>query len=295
MIGRRGLAASVAVATIVAGCLGTAATPAPTPSPEPLPTPVVTDYPLNAMVWEQGLVLTFHRATASLDAKGGPVTVTASIANPGAATATLDAPIQLGITEDIFDVVPGTALPDIAAGSSVDVSIEFDVVGHASVDDGVLRVGRPGDHAALVPFRPGSVAALSLEPKAADLKGSVTAGSVKLTLRHREVRWDLSDWYDELPLGTEALTLTYDVTNSGTFSGGLAFTAANVSLRLPTGTILAPRGDGQSQSIELIGPGKTVRNLFSRFEIPTAMTGTFALVVNDGAGKPRPLSFTIAP
>jgi len=46
--------------------------------------------------------------------------------------------------------------------------------------------------------------------------------------------------------------------------------------------VIGPRRDGHSQSIELIGAGKTKRGLFSRFEIPTGMTGRFGLIVRTG-------------
>jgi hypothetical protein len=57
------------------------------------------------------------------------------------------------------------------------------------------------------------------------------------------LRWDLPDWGAELPLASEALTLTYNVTYTGKFAGGFAFTAANVALQLPDGTLVEPRKD----------------------------------------------------
>ena len=49
------------------------------------------------------------------------------------------------------------------------------------------------------------------------------------------LRWDLPDWSQELDASLEALTLTYDVTYTGDFAGGFAFTGDNVALRLPDG------------------------------------------------------------
>ena len=285
----------VALAIALAGCFGGEATAPPaTSTPEPVATPVVSRYRLEVTAWEQGFVLTFHQATATLDAKGGPVTITVTVANPGTDDASLDAPIRLTASGAAFDLVHGTVLPVVVAGGSADVTLEFDVEGRSNIDDGVIRVGRTADHIVQVPFLPGPVDALTLEPRSANAKATVTAGGIRIVLRNVGIRWDLPDWYDELPVSSEAVTLTYDVTYIGTFSGGFAFTAANIGLRLPNGTIVAPRRDGHSQSTALLGPGKTVPSLFSRFEIPSGLTGTFALVARDGSTQ-QAVKFTIAP
>jgi len=95
-------------------------------------------------------------------------------------------------------------------------------------------------------------------------------------------------------VSTEALTVTYDVTYVGTFTGGIAFTGANVRLRLPNGTLVAPRKDGHSQSVVVVGPGKTAKSLISRFEIPTRTSGTLGIVVMDGSMH-QVVSFKIGP
>jgi len=95
-------------------------------------------------------------------------------------------------------------------------------------------------------------------------------------------------------VGNEVLTVTYDVTYVGTFMGGIAFTGANVRLRLPNGTLVGPRKDGHSQSVVLVGSGKTAKNLISRFEIPTGTSGTLALLVTDGSIH-RVATFKIGP
>jgi hypothetical protein len=130
--------------------------------------------------------------------------------------------------------------------------------------------------------------------KPIDLKvsGTTSAGDLRIALKRGQIRWDLPDWSQELTADRRSLTLTYDATFSGGFSGGLAFTGDNVSLRLPNGKTINTRADGHSQSVELIGAGKTKRGLISRFEIPTGMTGKFGLVVKSG-GTQRVISFTI--
>ncbi len=279
---RAGLAIIVAIA--VTGCLGETATPGPSPThAPPIATSVVTTYTLETTAWVEGLVVTVHGASASLDPKGGPVTVTMRINNPGGDPAALDVPIRLTASGHTYNVVSGTVLPVVVAGGSAEVSLVFEVEHHASIDDGVLRIGRPGDHQVQIPFTTGRIPVVTLDPETAPLSGIVTAGGLRLALRRREVRWDLPDWYMELPVGNEALSVTYDVTYVGTFTGGTAFTGANVRLRLPDGTLVAPRRDGHSQSVVLIGAGKTAKNLTSRFQIRSGTNGTFGLLLIDGS------------
>ena len=109
-----------------------------------------------------------------------------------------------------------------------------------------------------------------------------TAGDLRIAIRGFVLRWDLPDWSEELNSDLAVLTIGYDVTYLGDFSGGFAFTGDNVALRLPTNVLVESRHDGHSQSIELIGPGKTTKSLSSRFELPSGMTGRFSLVVRNG-------------
>lgn len=298
MMARRRPAGRVAISWVLAAALAACAsettTPSPSPTPAPLATPVVTTYSLETTAWVEGLVVTVHGASASLDAKGGPVTVTMRIDNRGADVAALDVPIRLTASGYVFNLVNGTVLPDVDAGASAEVSLVFEVDSHSSIDDGVLRIGRPGDHQVQIPFSTGPIPSVTLKPDAASLSGAVMAGGLRLALRRREVRWDLPDWYQELPLGNEALTLTYDVTYVGTFTGGIAFTGANVRLQLPDGRLVAPRKDGHSQSVVLVGLGKTAKNLISRFEIPNGTSGALGLLVTDGSNH-RIATFKIGP
>jgi hypothetical protein len=293
--GRSGLLC-LGLTLTIAGCLGSTALPNPSiRPPDVAATPAVAAFAIAATVWVDGFVITIHSATASLDAKGGPVSIPIAIENPGTEPATLDAPIRLTASGGaVFEVSRGTQLPEVAAGGFAELTIEFEVVGRAAISDGVLRIGRTEDHQAVIPFGPGLARLVTLEPQALELTGTATAGGLRVALRRGGVRWDLPDWHTELPVGTEALTLTYDTTYVGDFAGGLAFTADSVGLRLPDGTIVAPRPDGHSQSIQVVGPKQTARGLESRFEIPTGLTGRFALIIRDGSTR-KAIPFTIGP
>ena len=79
------------------------------------------------------------------------------------------------------------------------------------------------------------------------------------------------------------MSVTYDVAYKGAFSGGFAFTTANLGLTLPDGTTIAARTDGHSAPAVVVEPNDVVTGLTSRFEVPAPGAGTYRLVVRDGA------------
>jgi hypothetical protein len=239
----------------------------------------VTEYPLQATVWYAGLQVTFAEATATLDARGGSVALDVTFTNPGPFSTALAAPIVLTAGGDAYELERGTALPEVPSGGTTDATLTFDVLGRSTVDDVVIRIGAAEDHQALVPLRPGTVALVTLEPVTVAAAESGVAGDLTVALKGAVLRWDLPDWSAELPLASEALTVTYDVTYTGKFSGGYPFTGANVALQLPDGTLVEPRRDGRSQSIEGLDPGATVLAA-TRFEIPAGTRGAFGLLIN---------------
>jgi hypothetical protein len=272
------------VAVVAVACDAEAPSASPTVAPTAEPTAVVTRYPLNADVWYAGLQLTFGEATATLDARGGSVEIETTFKNPGPYSAALAAPILLTAGEDSYELRRGTELPAVPSGGSADLTLEFDILGRSSVDDAVLRIGVPANHQAVVPLRPETTPLVSLEPLDVAATGSGVAGELTVDLQSGILRWDLPDWGAELPVTSEALTLTYNVTYTGKFAGGFAFTGANVALQLPDGTVLEPRKDGRSQSVEALDPGAAVLAT-TRFEIPAGTRGAFGLLVNDGSSK----------
>jgi hypothetical protein len=288
----RSLAAVFVVTLLLAACDTPAVTVAPTPTRAPEPTPVETRYQLGTDVWYEGLILHMDLATARLDVRGGIVDITFRIENPGAEESDLDARILLIVGGNRIEPTRESHVPSTPAGGTALALLTFELQGIASADDGVLLIGAEPDHVANVPFGPAGGEAVTFEPVALALKGTVAAGQLKLTLRSGLLRWDLPDWSQELTEDLRALIVTYDVTYTGTFTGGVPFTGDNVTLRLPNGKVISPRRDGHSQSIELIGPGKTKKSLFSRFEIPAGATGTFQLIVHS-SGETKGIAFAI--
>ena len=281
------------LAATLAGCSdGATPSPAPTPTRAPEPTPLTTTYTLDKSVWYEGLRLRFGVVTATLDARGGPVTLNLQIENPTDDVGTLDGKIRLVVGGTPIDATRESVVPDVPAQGTKDATLAYELQGVASIDDANIEVGEAPLHVATVPVTPAAGEAVGFEPVKVGAKGTNTAGSVKITLQGGVLRWDLPDWSQELDAKLAALTLTYDVTYAGDFAGGLAFTGENVALRLPDGKVVEARKDGHSQSVELIGARKTKKSLFSRFEIPSDATGKFNLLVRSGTTV-KTIGFTI--
>ena len=257
-----------------------------------MPTPKTTAYQLGTDVWYEGLVLHMDLATAVLDSRGGTVDIAFRIENSGAEPSDLDARMTLVVAGNRIAPTRESHVPTTPAGETALALLSFELQEIASAEDGLLEIGSDPDHIAKVPFGPKGGKAVTFEPVQLKPTGTGTAGSLRVALRSGVIRWDLPDWSQELTEDLRALTLTYDATFTGTFPGGLAFTGDNVALRLPNGKVVDSRPDGHSQSVELIGAGKTKRGLMSRFEIPAGMTGKFALIVKSG-GTQRAIGFTI--
>lgn len=289
----RRLAVLAALTAILAGCLDAdAPSAAPTPTRAPEPTPITTTYDLRTDVWYEGLVLHFDVVTATLDDRGGPVIVSFRIDNPTEDLGELDGKVRLVVDGTPVDATRDSTVPSVPSKGSAVAVLTYELQGIASIDDAMIEVGAAPLHVAKVPLTPAAGTPLTFEPLALKLKGSGTAGSVKITLRSGLLRWDLPDWSQELDATLAALTLTYDVTYAGDFGGGIAFTGDFVALRLPDGEVVEERKDGRSRPVELIGPRKTKKNLFSRFEIPAGATGKFALLIRDGE-LVKAIQFTI--
>ena len=282
---RRAGALLAAVAVVVSACLTDQPlpTPEPTPSPEPEATAVVTRYALDTSVWYAGLVLSFGSATATIDAKGGPIAIDLTLENPGDTDANLDGPLRLVSGETALEPTRETVLPLIPAAGSATTSLVFEAGEGFDVAAATIEVGRSIEHQARVPLVSGDQPALTLEPHETRLDVFTQAGSLLVAVHVIELRSDLPDWGLQLPRTTMAMTLTYDVAYKGSFSGGFAFTTANLGLTLPDGTTIAARSDGHSAPAVVVGPNEVVTGLTSRFEVPAPGPGAYRLVVRDGA------------
>jgi hypothetical protein len=292
---RVGALALAAVA--VAGCLDAPVPSAsPTVAPTPEPTPVTTTYQLGTSAWYEGLVIHVDSVVATLDQRGGPVEVRLRLENPNEDDGDLDARVLLQTGTDAsappVAMTRESKIPTVPAHGIVGAVLTYELQAVASVDNAVLLIGEAPNHVARIPLTEAGGPPAVLEPVDLSLSGRGDAGSLRMTLRTGVIRWDLPDWSQELAQDIEVITLTYDVTYTGGFSGGYAFTGGNVALRLPDGTVVEARRDGHSQSIELIGAHQTKKGMFSRFEIPSGTTGKLTVLVRNGQSNDT-ISFTV--
>jgi hypothetical protein len=273
------------VAIFVAGCLGDGgpASAAPSPTREPEPTPVTTIYDAVGTVWYEGLVLHVDRVTAVLDARGGPVDVAITVDNPNVDGAELQATIFLLVDGSPIRPTRESRIPPIPAEGQVSSVMTYELQGVTSVDTAGVQFGEAPNHTAFVPLTTAGGVAVTLEPQRLVLTGTGKAEDLQITLTEGLQRWDLPDWSQELPVDRQVVLITFDATFVGGFTGGFPFNAAtNVALRLPDGSDVPPRADGHYRPVELIGAGKTKRNLTTRFEIPASVTGAVSFVVLAG-------------
>jgi hypothetical protein len=183
-------------------------------------------------------------------------------------------------------------IPTVPAHGSASAVLTYELQGVASVDDAVVLIGEAPNHVARVPLTSAGGSPAAFQPVDLTIPGRGDAGTLRMTLRTAEIRWDLPDWSQELTSDIEVITITYDVTYNADFTGGYAFTGANVALRLPDKTIVQARRDGHSQSVELIAAHQTKKGMFSRFEIPNGTTGKLTVLVRNGSATDT-ISFTV--
>lgn len=296
-MGARGLAMIGLVVALVA--CGPEPEPSVTPSPTatPEPTPVEATIEVGVRAWSAGFVIDVIRARTVFDRRGGTVELAVAFENAGLEDAVYDAPFVLTSGGRGWAPDRTTPLPLVPVGGEASTTLRFVVDAPVQPADLILRIGRAEEHQAVVPLVsvPGGPATETLAPCLSDEPShepvEVKAGALRLVLRAAEARYDLPDWHLTLGRATRALILTYDATYTGSFSGGIPFSAENVALRLYEGTLIEPRADGRSQSIELLLPGKTMTGLSSRFEIPVGASVVY-LVVREG-GKEAALEFFV--
>jgi len=290
------VAALALVAVAVSGCLDAPVqSVAPTSGPTPAPTPVTTTYKPGSTVWYEGLVIHVDVAIATLDERGGPVQLGLRLENPNDEDGELDARVLLELGGDASTppLAPTreSKIPSVPAHGIVGAVLTYELQGVGSAEQAVVLIGEAPSHVARVPLTPAGGEPAFLEPVNVAVSGRADVGTLRVTLRGAVVRWDLPDWSQELKAEVEAMTLTYDATYLGSFTGGFALTG-NVALRLPDGRIIESRPDGRNNEIGLIGAHQTIAGLFSRFEVPNGTKGKLALVVRNGS-RSRAIPFTI--
>jgi hypothetical protein len=260
------------------------------PGAEPSTTSMTVD--VDGEAWFAGFHLTFGTASVELDPMGGTVLIEAEFENTGDEDARLDATLDLAYDGEHASEGFEMDLPSVPGGSTSDGTFAFFVQPEFTFDDAVLTLGRSGNQQAIVPLTPAAGEARTLEPVAVEASGSAQADDLRLDLRGGELRADQPWSHGQMEEGSFVLTLEYDATFDSDFAGGFAFASENVALTLPDGTTVGVIQDGRSQSIELIGPGSTVKDLYSRFEIDDPASGDYVLLVRS-FGEEAEIPFSI--
>ena len=292
----------------LAACGGTASgattTTAPTadpvsaapaePTTAPQPTAGTTTVQVDREAWFAGFHLTFGAANAEITpGRGGVVTIETAFENTGDEDARLDATLNLASAGENAREAMAMDIPSVPGGLTAKGVLAFDVEDTFTFDDAVLTLGRSGNQQAIVPLIATAGEAVTREPVAVTASGGGQAGDLRIDLDGGELRAD-SPWkHGQMEDGSLVLTMTYSATFDSGFAGGFAFTAENVALRLPDGTTVGVIQDGRSQSIELIGPNATVKDLYSRFEIDDPAAGDYAFLVRSFDGAEDEIAFII--
>ena len=224
---------------------------------------------------------------------GGPVTIEATFENTGDESASFDGSLNLASAGENAAEGMGMDIPNVPGGGTGKGMLAFDVEDSFTFDDAILTVGRSTNQQAIVPLTAMAGTAVTLEPVEVAVSGSGKAGDLKLDLNDAELRADQPWSHGQMEKGSFVLTVTYDASFVSDFAGGFAFTAENVALKLPDGTTVGIIQDGRSQSIELIGPDSTVKDLFSRFEIEDPAAGDYVFLVRSFDNAEDEIPFTI--
>ena len=299
------LAIAGALAISVAACGGSAAaTQAPAASEAaasvaaesmaPEPSAATTTVQVDQTIWFAGFKVTFGEATAEItEGRGGSVAIEAMFENTGSEDARFDGSLNLASAGENAGEGMAMDIPSVPGGQTGKGTLAFDVEDSFTFDDAVLTVGLPENQQAIVPLTAMAGTAVTQEPVAVSATGEGTADTLKLELLGGEYRADQPWNHGQMKKGTFVLTVTYDATFLSDFAGGFAFTAENVALKLPDGTTVGVIQDGESQSIELIGPESTTKDLYSRFEIEDPAAGDYALLVRSFDDAEDEIPFTI--
>jgi hypothetical protein len=299
------LAIAGALAISVAACGGSAAaTQAPAASEvaesvdvasvAPEPSAATTTVQVDQEIWFAGFKVALGAATSDItEGRGGTVAIDAMFENTGSEDGRFDGSLNLASAGEHATEAMEMDIPSVPGGQTGKGSFVFNVEDSFTFDDAVLTIGLAENQQAIVPLTATAGTAVTKEPVAVAATGEGTADTLKLELLGGEYRADQPWNHGQMKKGTYVLTVNYDATFLSDFAGGFAFTGENVALKLPDGTTVGTIQDGDSQSIELIGPESTAKDLYSRFEIEDPAAGEYNLLVRSFDDALDEIPFTI--
>lgn len=232
------------------------------------------DTTLNTKVWWQGF--RYDLGDVSLDTEKQQLMVKTKITNLGSDPANPYPPVVL--VNGGEEVARGglAETPSITGGKTVDATIQMSVKDDFTVDGTSLLFSNGSSQVeATVPLD-GKGDKVTLEPiEQAQAPDPITIGSVTITPKTAEVRWDLpSDHSIEAEAGTAFLVISGTAKNDGTSTA--YFSATGITITTDTGTY----------PVKLIGdnyiPAKQSTDKFSiYFQIKDPVEGTWTIDFKD--------------
>lgn len=272
------------------------------------PTSTSTTTPESTVADSSAVGLTLHRNEFKITVLSTKVTPNAS--NPKQAT--LEIPIEcenVGKTEafcpsEVRIESDGEFYagymnePRVPAGRKAKASYSFTVDEKFSLAKAVLRVGRDGQHIAVIPLcaGKGSPDTVTLAPVSLPASGTLTAGQVTASLKGLGITADYPN-HQQREAKKLTLYVTLDVTANVTEDyKGYYLDRAQFSLKLPNGN--TAQAEDWSFEGRYVNTATTETDTVLQFEINNPPAGSYALqyAPRDHAGEkvpPASASFTI--
>jgi hypothetical protein len=245
-----------------------------------------TTQAIDKTVWFAGFKVTLGTGTFTPE-PSPKVEIATTFENLGADTARFDGSLVLDTAGNGITSTDLTDIPEVPGGSTGKGSIRFDVAPGFEFDGATVSIGSIEHQRALIPLGAEGIF-VSLEPLPVTITGSATAGQLKLDAHDGEIRADIPETHGETDKDQLALTIKFDVTNSGTGGGGYPLVDDNFALTLPDGTTVAP----DDAPIELLGHQATKKSLSARFLLDGPSAGEYTLLLREGQTEGQ-LKFTI--
>jgi len=241
---------------------------------------------IDESVWHAGFKVTL--GTATYDPDTNSVEIDATFENLAVETASFNSQVVIETPDGAYDTKAiASDYPNVPGGQKTNGTIAIVVEDGFSFDDATLVIGNAQNNQAQVPLGPGGDGLVTLEPIALDVTGDVTAGAVTLHVESAELRADIPNVHQEVKKGYRLLIVRFAATpQPGIAIGQGVLFNENVFLKLPDGTSVSVRPDGNSGPIELLQgrEGTTIRDLIARFEVPEPIDGAYAFALKGKYG-----------
>lgn len=272
------LVAVVSVVSVVANWLDPESKPRDAFSSEtPLPASV-EHVEINKSVWYSGFKLTLGRAALRTAGRSRVLDVPVMLENQGDNLVALDKAIYVTSNGRSAELDYDSDLPRVPGRAAGKGGLSFAVGSSFFLSDAVITLGKSDMAQAVVPL--GSSGALeALQPLPVSFTTrTVTAGELSVEVRSGELRADdpRSDRYRQAARGHRILILDFASSSTTAESGTYYIRPANIVVKLPDGTTVAPETIDESATL-----AKPARDFHASYLVNVPVAGSYGLVVND--------------